>query len=35
VTAEDIEKGEGRLINFSNGDRADVTLDAEAVLKAL
>ena len=35
VTAEDIEKGEGRLINFTSGDRVDVTLDAQAVLKAL
>jgi len=35
VTGEDIEKGEGRLINFTSGDRVDVTLDAGAVLKAL
>jgi len=35
VTGDDIEKGEGRLINFTSGDRVDVTLDAQAVLKAL
>ncbi len=35
VTSDDIEKGEGRLINFTSGDRIDVALDAEAVLKAL
>jgi len=35
VTSDDIEKGEGRLINFTSGDRVDVTLDAQAVLKAL
>ena len=35
VTSDDIEKGEGRLINFTSGDRVDVALDAEAVLKAL
>ena len=35
VTAEDIENGSGRLINFSSGDRADVALNAEAVLQSL
>jgi len=35
VTSDDIEKGEGRLINFTSGDRVDVALDAQAVLKAL
>ncbi len=35
VTAEDIENGSGRLINFSSGDRSDVALNAEAVLQSL
>ena len=35
VKPEDVEAGQGRLINFISGDRQDVPLDADAVMKVL
>jgi len=35
VKPEDLEAGVGRLINFSTGDREDIVLDADTVLKSL
>ena len=34
VKPEDLEAGTGRLIDFTTGDREDVALDVDAIMKA-